>query len=165
LFLSFLSPKIQSKGLVKISSFTNNDENIILKTRLRFKCKIRFPFQELEIISYVKDNLTGALRNARDQLEANREAKHRLEMDWSDKVLLHLSFNKKRLIKNRKAWCSILLLFAKFLDDFRRLGLKYIPRVRNLDNRIVQKRESMQSSIKIIIYRTDNNLRVRICAY
>jgi hypothetical protein len=79
---------------VKISSFTNNDENIILKTRLRFKCKIRFPFQELEIISYVKDNLTGALRNARDQLEANREAKHRLEMDWSDKVLLHLSFNK-----------------------------------------------------------------------
>ena len=32
--------------------------------------------------------MTGALRNARDQLEANREAKHRLEMDWSDKVRL-----------------------------------------------------------------------------
>jgi hypothetical protein len=44
--------------------------------------------QELETISYVKDSLTGALRNARDQLEANREAKHRLEMDWSDKVMI-----------------------------------------------------------------------------
>ena len=42
--------------------------------------------QELEVISHVRDVLNQTLKNARDQLQANREAKHRLEMDWSDKV-------------------------------------------------------------------------------
>jgi hypothetical protein len=44
--------------------------------------------KELETISQVKDTLTQCLRNARDQLTASREAKHKLEMDWSDKVLI-----------------------------------------------------------------------------
>ena len=42
--------------------------------------------QELEIISSIKSTLTECLNNARDQLTASREAKHNLEMDWSDKV-------------------------------------------------------------------------------
>ena len=42
--------------------------------------------KELELISQVRDVLTETLHNARDQLTASREAKHRLEMDWSDKV-------------------------------------------------------------------------------
>ena len=42
--------------------------------------------KELECISGVKATLTECLRNARDQLTASREAKHNLEMDWSDKV-------------------------------------------------------------------------------
>ena len=50
----------------------DNTENQILK--------------ELETISGVKATLTECLRNARDQLTASREAKHNLEMDWSDKV-------------------------------------------------------------------------------
>lgn len=50
----------------------DNSENQLLK--------------ELEVISHVKDILTNTLRNAQDQLKSNREAKHRLEMDWSDKV-------------------------------------------------------------------------------
>ena len=52
----------------------DNTENQILK--------------ELETISGVKATLTECLRNARDQLTASREAKHNLEMDWSDKVTL-----------------------------------------------------------------------------
>lgn len=44
--------------------------------------------KELEVISQVRDTLTECLRNAREQLTASREAKHQLEMDWSDKVLL-----------------------------------------------------------------------------
>ncbi len=42
--------------------------------------------KELEVISGVKSTLSECLRNARDQLTASREAKHQLEMDWSDKV-------------------------------------------------------------------------------
>ena len=42
--------------------------------------------KELELISQVRDTLVETLGNARDQLAASREAKHRLEMDWSDKV-------------------------------------------------------------------------------
>ena len=45
--------------------------------------------KELELISQVRDVLTETLHNARDQLTASREAKHRLEMDWSDKVRGH----------------------------------------------------------------------------
>ena len=44
--------------------------------------------RELELISEVKSILTECLKNARDQLTASREAKHNLEMDWSDKVRL-----------------------------------------------------------------------------
>ena len=47
--------------------------------------------QELEIISGIKATLTEALNNARDQLTASREAKHNLEMDWSDKVMHFVS--------------------------------------------------------------------------
>ena len=47
--------------------------------------------QELEIISGIKSTLTEALNNARDQLTASREAKHNLEMDWSDKVMHFVS--------------------------------------------------------------------------
>ena len=42
--------------------------------------------KEIELISQVRDCLNECLNNARDQLTASREAKHRLEMDWSDKV-------------------------------------------------------------------------------
>lgn len=42
--------------------------------------------KELELISDVKATMSEFLRNARDQLVASREAKHNLEMDWSDKV-------------------------------------------------------------------------------
>ena len=64
----------------------DNTENQILK--------------ELETISGVKSTLTDCLNNARDQLTASREAKHNLEMDWSDKVktvyrVVHFSFAKK----------------------------------------------------------------------
>ena len=37
-----------------------------------------------------KKKLTECLKNARDQLTASREAKHNLEMDWSDKVIIFL---------------------------------------------------------------------------
>ena len=57
----------------------DNTENQILK--------------ELETISGVKATLTECLRNARDQLTASREAKHNLEMDWSDKVFSYF-YNK-----------------------------------------------------------------------
>ena len=41
--------------------------------------------KEIELISQVQTTLTKTLQQTRDQMEACREAKHRLEMDWSDK--------------------------------------------------------------------------------
>ena len=51
--------------------------------------------KELELISQVRDTLVETLGNARDQLAASREAKHRLEMDWSDKVKICIYGGKK----------------------------------------------------------------------
>ena len=61
----------------------DNTENQILK--------------ELETISGVKATLTECLRNARDQLTASREAKHNLEMDWSDKVWKKFGFQTEKI--------------------------------------------------------------------
>ena len=36
----------------------------------------------------MRETLTRTLENAREQLKSNREAKHQLEMDWSDKVCI-----------------------------------------------------------------------------
>ena len=41
--------------------------------------------KEIELISTVQGTLAGTLQQTKDQLTACREAKHRLEMDWSDK--------------------------------------------------------------------------------
>jgi len=41
--------------------------------------------KEIELISQVQDTLTRTLQQTKDQLAACKEAKHRLEMDWSDK--------------------------------------------------------------------------------
>jgi len=41
--------------------------------------------KEIELISQVQTTLTKTLQQTRDQMEACKEAKHRLEMDWSDK--------------------------------------------------------------------------------
>ena len=41
--------------------------------------------KEIELISTVQDTLARTLQQTKDQLQACREAKHRLEMDWSDK--------------------------------------------------------------------------------
>ena len=41
--------------------------------------------KEIELISTVQGTLAGTLQQTKDQLQACREAKHRLEMDWSDK--------------------------------------------------------------------------------
>ena len=41
--------------------------------------------KEIELISQVQSTLTKTLQQTRDQIEACKEAKHRLEMDWSDK--------------------------------------------------------------------------------
>ena len=41
--------------------------------------------KEIELISNVQDTLARTLQQTKDQLQACREAKHRLEMDWSDK--------------------------------------------------------------------------------
>ena len=41
--------------------------------------------KEIELISTVQGTLAGTLPQTKDQLTACREAKHRLEMDWSDK--------------------------------------------------------------------------------
>jgi len=41
--------------------------------------------KELELIATVQDTLARTLQQTKEQLEACREAKHRLEMDWSDK--------------------------------------------------------------------------------
>lgn len=40
----------------------------------------------MEVISSVRETLTRALENAKDQLASNKEMKHQLEKDWSDKV-------------------------------------------------------------------------------
>ena len=47
-------------------------------------------FQELQLISQVKDTLIDTLNQAKAQLVNSREAKHRLEMDWSDKVRIYM---------------------------------------------------------------------------
>ena len=49
---------------------------------------LSFLLQELQLISQVKDTLIDTLNQAKTQLVNSREAKHRLEMDWSDKVIL-----------------------------------------------------------------------------
>ena len=41
--------------------------------------------KEIELISSVQSTLAKTLQQTKDQLQACREAKHRLEMDWSDK--------------------------------------------------------------------------------
>ena len=41
--------------------------------------------KEIELISQVQSTLAKTLQQTRDQMEACKEAKHRLEMDWSDK--------------------------------------------------------------------------------
>jgi len=41
--------------------------------------------KEIELISSVQTTLSKTLQQTKDQLEACKEAKHRLEMDWSDK--------------------------------------------------------------------------------
>ena len=41
--------------------------------------------KEIELISQVQSTLSKTLQQTRDQMEACKEAKHRLEMDWSDK--------------------------------------------------------------------------------
>ena len=41
--------------------------------------------KEIELISQVQSTLSRTLQQTRDQIEACKEAKHRLEMDWSDK--------------------------------------------------------------------------------
>ena len=41
--------------------------------------------KEIELISSVQDTLARTLQQTKDQMQACREAKHRLEMDWSDK--------------------------------------------------------------------------------
>ena len=41
--------------------------------------------KEIELIATVQGTLAGTLQQTKDQLQACREAKHRLEMDWSDK--------------------------------------------------------------------------------
>ena len=56
--------------------------------------------QELEVISHVRDVLQETLKNSQDQLEALREAKHRLEMDWSDKVSAHQLDSKNTSLKS-----------------------------------------------------------------
>jgi len=58
--------------------------------------------QELEIISSIKSTLTECLNNARDQLTASREAKHNLEMDWSDKLRAHQLDTKNTSLKNTR---------------------------------------------------------------
>ena len=42
--------------------------------------------QEMEVISCVRETLTRAMENAKEQLISNKEMKHQLEKDWSDKV-------------------------------------------------------------------------------
>ena len=74
------------------------------KAYKRFKLTTADFFQELETISEVRDTLTRTLEVARDQQKANREAKHQLEMDWSDKV----------------KWKNKLLPYACSLLQFRR---------------------------------------------
>ncbi len=41
--------------------------------------------KEIELISQVQSTLSKTLQQTKDQMEACKEAKHRLEMDWSDK--------------------------------------------------------------------------------
>ena len=57
-------------------------------------------FQELEVISHVRDVLQTTIKNSQDQLQALREAKHRLEMDWSDKVSAHKLDSKNTSLKS-----------------------------------------------------------------
>ena len=45
--------------------------------------------KELETITLVRETLTRMLENAREQQVSNKEAKHQLEMDWSDKVIVN----------------------------------------------------------------------------
>ena len=46
---------------------------------------VHFCSKEIELISNVQTTLSKTLQQTKDQLEACKEAKHRLEMDWSDK--------------------------------------------------------------------------------
>ena len=46
---------------------------------------VNFCLKEIELISSVQTTLSKTLQQTKDQLEACKEAKHRLEMDWSDK--------------------------------------------------------------------------------
>ncbi len=60
----------------------------------RHACGVFSPlfFQELEVVTSVREALTNALSDAREQQRQNKEMKHQLEFDWSDKVFV---FDKK----------------------------------------------------------------------
>ena len=56
------------------------------------RCFFPLFFQELEVVTSVREALTNALSDAREQQRQNKEMKHQLEFDWSDKVFV---FEKK----------------------------------------------------------------------
>ncbi|XP_059086339.1 tektin-4-like isoform X2 [Tigriopus californicus] len=58
--------------------------------------------KELEIITDVRDTLKRTLENARDQQSTNRDCKHQLEMDWSDKFSANHLDSKSVSLKNSR---------------------------------------------------------------
>ena len=71
--------------------------------------------EELEIISSIKSTLSECLNNARDQLTASREAKHNLEMDWSDKVTFFLKNRYHSILwTNRSEHLKYLICFVHY---------------------------------------------------
>lgn len=58
--------------------------------------------QELETITRVKETLNNLLAQAREQQHSNKESKHQLEMDWSDKFSAHHLDSRSVQLKNTR---------------------------------------------------------------
>ncbi|XP_023335348.1 tektin-4 [Eurytemora carolleeae] len=58
--------------------------------------------KEIELIAQVQEILVKTLQQTKDQLDSCREAKHRLEMDWSDKYSAQNLDSKSVQLKNTR---------------------------------------------------------------